>query len=192
MTKVLCILGSPRKGGNTETMAKRFLDAAQAKGAQVETFRLYDLAYRGCVACLGCKKHAEACVLRDDLTPVLTGIAAADVVVLAAPVYFGQVPGPVKCLIDRMYSFFAWSQEPGRLYVSRLAPGKHFVFVTSQGSPDPATFNMYLDYAPFLGGGWFGFETHLLRAVGKSKPGEVAQDAALMARAEALAREIVP
>jgi len=188
--KVVCVLGSPRRKGNTETIADRYLEAARECGAQVETFRLYDLNYQGCVACLGCKR-AEACVLQDDLTPVLEAIAAADVFVLAAPVYFGQVPGPVKCLIDRMYSFFAYARDAKKIYTSRLAPGKHLVFVTSQGSADPETFDMFPDYAKFFGEGWFGFTTHLLRAVGKNKPGETAQDEALMAQAAELARETV-
>jgi multimeric flavodoxin WrbA len=190
MKKVVCVLGSPRKGGNSTTIAEKFLETAKSLGAEAEVFSLYSLAFKGCVACMACKSKAEECVLRDDLTPVLNAIREADVVVFANPVYFGQVPGPTKCLIDRMYSFFkpTYRTEPGR---SRLEPGKKLVFIATQGYPGPELFDMFRDYETFLGPEWFGFETHLIRGLGLTMPSDAAENSELLASAECLAKELL-
>ena len=55
MKKVVCVLGSPTANGNSETIARRFLETAESLGAVTETFFLHDLCFSGCHACMGCK-----------------------------------------------------------------------------------------------------------------------------------------
>jgi multimeric flavodoxin WrbA len=149
------------------------------------------MAYSGCIACMGCKKTSEECVLRDDLTDALRAMREADILIIASPVYFGQITGPLKCAMDRMYSHMAPTYLSGGP-ISRLAPGKHCLIVLTQGAPDPNAFaDVFPGLAHFLGPDWFGYHMHLLRAVGMAAPGAAAEDAELMAQAEALAQELV-
>lgn len=100
MIKVLGIAGSPRRSGNTETLLDRFLAGAQSGGAEVEKIIAAHLQVHGCRACDGCWGDGQ-CVIKDDLQEVEAKLVAADVIVLAAPLFFWGLPAQVKALIDR-------------------------------------------------------------------------------------------
>lgn len=100
MIKVVGIAGSPRRGGNTETLLERFLAGAQSAGAEVEKVVAGQLQIHGCTACNGCWGDGQ-CVIADDLQAVEAKLIAADVIVLAAPLFFWGLPAQVKALIDR-------------------------------------------------------------------------------------------
>lgn len=191
MKKIVCLLGSPRPKGNSQIIANKIAEAAGALGATAEFIPLYQLDYKGCIACLGCKKTADECVLRDDLTDVLRKVREADILIVASPVYFGGLPGPLKSVIDRMYSFLNPTYLQGH-DVSRLAPGKKCVFILTQGQGEPEAFaDVFTPYQGFFGPGWFGYEMHLIRGLGMSVPGAAAENAALMAEAEELGRKLM-
>jgi multimeric flavodoxin WrbA len=183
--KIVAVLGSPRPQGNSSTLAHRFLEAARERGAETQEFNVQQMAFQGCQACAACKTKSEACIVEDDATPVLAAIQAADVLVLASPVYFGDLSGRLKCFFDRTYSFF----NPD--FTSRVPPGKQAVLILTQGQPDAGQYaDIFPRYERFLK--WFGFaRVHLLRATGVSAPGEVKKQTALMDQAAALARELV-
>ena len=188
MKKIACVLGSPRKGGNTEVIANKILETAGELGATCKTFRLYDMTFKGCVACLACKKTTDFCVLKDDLTPLLEAVREADGLIVASPIYFGDITGPTKTFIDRLY----WCLGPDYLtghHTPRLAAGKKCVFVLSQGAPDEAAFaDVFPKYERFFSPPWFGYETHLIRGTGLRVAGEAAQRQDLMQRAMELGR----
>lgn len=73
--KVYAINGSPRKSWNTAMLLENALKGAAAQGAETELIHLYDLNFKGCTSCFGCKlkggKSYGKCAMRDDLTPVL-------------------------------------------------------------------------------------------------------------------------
>lgn len=98
--RVLGIAGSPRRGGNTETLLDRFLAGAAGAGAEVEKIVVSHLNLRGCIGCDTCWA-ADQCALEDDFTQVNRKLIESDVVALAAPLYFLHVPAQVKALIDR-------------------------------------------------------------------------------------------
>ena len=104
---VIAINGSPRKKGNSAAMLEAAVKGAVENGASVERIDLFDLNYKGCVSCFGCKLLGGAsfgkCAQRDELTPVLDKILAADVVLLATPLYFGEVPGAVRNRFERIW-----------------------------------------------------------------------------------------
>lgn len=162
--KIVSLLGSPRSNGNSATIANHLMKTAANLGAETQSFELNRLTYRGCQACYACKKGREDCVLNDDLTEVLSAVAAADVVVLATPVYYGDITAQLKGFIDRTYSYlvpdYLTNPQP-----SRLSP-KKLVFVLTQGHPDEALFaDIYPRYEQFLK--WMGFnEISLVRACG--------------------------
>ena len=101
---VIAINGSPRKKGNSAAMMEAAVKGAVENGASVERIDLFDLNYKGCVSCFGCKllggPSFGKCAQRDELTPVLDKILAAEVVLLATPLYFGEVPGAVRNLFE--------------------------------------------------------------------------------------------
>ena len=103
--KVIAINGSPRKGWNTDTLLQKALEGAASAGAETEMVHLYDLSFRGCVSCMACKLRKEPrpcrCVQRDDLTPVLERLHAAEAVILGSPVYFSEVTGEMRSFIER-------------------------------------------------------------------------------------------
>ena len=137
--KITCLLGSPRHDGNSAIIANRFIETAVSLGAETRTFHLNRLAYRGCQGCCKCKTGLDACSLKDDLTEVLEAVKKADVVLLATPVYYGDVPGQVKCFIDRTFSYLVpdYLTNPKS---SRVPPGKKLVFIVTQGAPDGGMF----------------------------------------------------
>jgi len=99
-TKVLGIAGSPRRAGNTDTLLDLFLSAAESAGAEVEKVIAAKLNIAGCLACNGCWEDGR-CIVRDDWQWLYEELIAADVIALAAPLQFWNVPAPVKALIDR-------------------------------------------------------------------------------------------
>ncbi len=104
---VIAINGSPRKNGNSAAMLDAAIKGALENSAVVERIDLFDLNYKGCVSCFGCKllggPSYGRCAQRDGLTEVLDKILAADVLLLATPLYFGEVPGAVRNLIERLW-----------------------------------------------------------------------------------------
>lgn len=65
--KVLCVQGSPRKQGNSATIARRFLKVAEDRGATTETYILNELDFKPCQACYACKTKLDRCALNDDI-----------------------------------------------------------------------------------------------------------------------------
>ncbi|HLO26466.1 MAG TPA: flavodoxin family protein [Geobacteraceae bacterium] len=188
--KIVCLLGSPRSGGNSSAIAHRFLDTAASLGAATRTFELNRLNYRGCQGCYACKTRLDRCILDDDLAEVLRSVQEADVLVLATPVYYGDVTGQLKCFIDRTFSYlvpnYVANPQP-----SRLTPGKKLVFVLSQGNPDEKLFaDIFPRYANFFK--WLGFtESRLVRACGIGPATVDAVPEAALNNAEETARKII-
>ncbi len=179
--KVLSIVGSPRKASCSAALADAVCHALAARGAQIETVRLATLSYRGCVACMACKRTHEECVVQDDLTDVLAAVRACDVLILSTPVYFGEVTAQLKGFIDRSFSFLVpdFYDNPVK---SRLTPGKKLIFIQTQGHPDPGVFgDIFPRYEFFLK--WYGFDAlQLLRVCGTEEPAEVVQRAEVRQR----------
>ena len=97
---VLILSSSPRKGGNSETLAAAFAKGAQEAGNQVETVYLREKQYGFCKGCLACQKLGH-CVIKDDAVEIVTKMHDADVLVFATPVYYYCVSGQLKTILDR-------------------------------------------------------------------------------------------
>lgn len=98
--KVLAFQGSPRIGGNTDTLLKAFLEGARGAGAEVEKYDLYRLEFSPCIECGGCDETGE-CVLEDDLTPLYPKLFEAVVIVLASPIFFYNLSSRTQALVER-------------------------------------------------------------------------------------------
>ena len=103
---VLIFSASPRKHGNSDLLCDRFMAGAKAVGHNAEKIFLRDKKINYCLACDGCRKNGGACVQEDDMAGILDKIIAADVLVMATPVYFYTMDAQMKTLIDRTYAKF--------------------------------------------------------------------------------------
>lgn len=187
--KIVTLLGSPRTKGNSAAIANRFTQTAAKLGAETRSFELNRLSYRGCQGCYACKNGLDHCVLKDDLAEVLNAVQEADVVLLASPVYYGDVAAQLKGFIDRSYSYlksdYLTNPQP-----SRLEP-KKLVFVLTQGNPDETLFaDVFPRYDGFLK--WMGFvDTRLIRACGIGPSSVDAAPEHILQQAEECARSLM-
>ena len=104
--KTVILNGSPRKNWNTALMLKEAKRGAESVGAETEYIDLFDLNYTGCRSCMACKrKDGERCKCfwKDDLSPVIDRIFAADALIIGSPIYLGDVTSQVHGLIERLH-----------------------------------------------------------------------------------------
>jgi multimeric flavodoxin WrbA len=183
--KIVAVLGSPRPKGNSALMAEAFLNTARERGADTEVYLLNQMNIKGCQHCGKCKIDSEMCVVEDDLKPVYDSILGADILVLASPVYFGDLSAQLKCFWDRTYSWF----NPD--FSSRLAPGKKSVMFLAQGDPEEEMFDdIHPRYERWLK--MFGFiDNFVVRAVGVRDAGDVKGKPEPLDQAKKLAQELV-
>lgn len=104
--KVLVLSASPRRGGNSDLLCDQFVLGAEESGNQVEKIFLREKEINYCLACDACQGNGGNCVQEDDMAEILDKIIAADVIVMATPVYFYTMNGQIKTLIDRTYSSY--------------------------------------------------------------------------------------
>lgn len=100
MKKVLIISTSPRKGGNSETLADAFAKGATEAGNEIEKITLYDKQIGFCKGCLACQ-HTQRCVIHDDADTIAQKMLKADVIVFATPIYYYEMCGQMKTMLDR-------------------------------------------------------------------------------------------
>ncbi len=102
--KILGVSGSPRKGGNTDTLIKLALDQMADQGFETDMVSLADRPVRGCTACMVCRDNGlDDCVLGD---PAFEGMVQkfveADGILIGSPVYFGSATPETMALLDRV------------------------------------------------------------------------------------------
>lgn len=106
MKKVLIISTSLRKDSNSEYLAKEFERGAKAAGNETELITLAHKKIEFCIGCLACQR-TQQCVIRDDTIEIADKIKNADVVVFATPIYYYEMCGQMKTLLDRMNPLFS-------------------------------------------------------------------------------------
>lgn len=130
--KILIISASPKPAGNTETLVGWFREAACACGAEVEIVHAALLGYKalGCTSCRACQKRkAYGCVIPDEASRVLAKMAAADVIVMATPLYFFGPSAQLKLIFDRMFSLYKWDNRAGTM--KTILANKQLVLLAS-------------------------------------------------------------
>lgn len=107
MTKnVLIISTSMRKNSNSEGLANAFLEGARDGGNTVEKISLSDKKIGFCKGCLACQK-TKKCIINDDANSIAEKMCKADVIVFATPIYYYEMSGQMKTLLDRANSLFS-------------------------------------------------------------------------------------
>ena len=105
MKRVVVISTSLRPGSNSNAMAEKFAEGARAAGNEVEFISLRGKEIRFCTGCLSCQKMS-ACVIKDDVPAIMERVLNADVVCWATPIYYYEMSGQMKTLIDRMNAMY--------------------------------------------------------------------------------------
>ncbi len=174
---VVVINGSPRKDGNSTTLAEAVAAGAVAAGAvALPTVHLEQLRFRGCQNCGGCD-HSGACVLQDDLAPVYTALMCARFWVFASPIYFDTISGQLKLFYDRLFCFTKRKLKQPRTAV--------FAIAYEAGRNDGYTTNMGV-YQSYLK--WFGefSQSEVIAAANMARKGDINKCPDLLDAARAL------
>ena len=101
--RVLGIVCSPRKGGNTEILVGEALAAAREAGVETELFLVADKNIAPCDGCGACEEN-NICKIKDDMQELYQKLLEADGIIFGTPVYFSNVSAQAKAIIDRTYS----------------------------------------------------------------------------------------
>ena len=101
MKNVLILSSSPRRGGNSDTLCDEFMQGAIESGHRVEKVFLRDKTIHPCTGCGVCSQYKKPCPQKDDAAEIIGKMLAADVIVMATPVYFYAMSAQMKTLIDR-------------------------------------------------------------------------------------------
>ncbi len=144
--KVVGIIGSPRKGMNTDTLVTKALEGAQSAGAETEEIYLNDLEIRPCQACKNFPAP-DYCFFHDGMDKVYDVMVNADAFVIGAPAYFGSFSAQLKLMIDRSNCLAEMVELPdGKLtFKSRLKKRKKGIFIwvaNISKDPEPALVSM--------------------------------------------------
>ena len=136
--KMLVVLGSPRKGGNGETLARKVAEAVEHGGGTVEYIRLNNLNLRPCQGCGGCDKTGK-CVVKDDMIPLFQTVDEADRILLVSPVYFYGLSAQCKIFGDRMQA--RWARKYLLKERFRQGEGRRGYLISTAATKGPKIFD---------------------------------------------------
>lgn len=181
--KVLAVVGSPRKGGNTDVLVDQMIKGAAGAGAAVEKIYLNDMRITPCQACYACKKK-PGCVIQDDMQKLYPKLLAADAVLFGTPVYWWTVSAQTKLFLDRWFALLDAKY-------SSLVRGKRTAIAVVCQDPDTAAMtdpivHMFKEGMEFIGVDYVGEVT-----ASCDEKGEVARNEKAMSAALALGRRVV-
>ncbi len=115
---MMIIYGSPRKHGNSATIAKEFAEEAK-NSYSVEPIYLQDLALQGCRGCTWCKANGK-CIIDDGMNDICENIPKTDALCFVSPVYWWGISAQLKTFLDRLYQM-----------ESRALKGKKFFLIVT-------------------------------------------------------------
>ena len=130
---VLAILGSPHTNGTTAAMLNLAVHKAEQAGYAVTKINLYEKELSFCTGCRICM-DTHICVQKDDIQEIALLLHKSQLVILAAPVYWANVPAPVKNLFDRL---LGTAMEETDTFPKPRLRGKQYMILTSCNTPAP-------------------------------------------------------
>lgn len=120
MKKVIVISTSLRAGSNSDMLADKFIEGALVAGNEVEKITLSGKSIGFCKGCLACQKLGK-CVIDDDANAIMQKVLEADVVCWATPIYYYEMSGQMKVLIDRMNAMYSLDYKFRDVYMLTTA-----------------------------------------------------------------------
>ena len=134
MTKIMTVLlGSPRAGGNTETIAKALAAGAAEKGYEIRKVRLAAMNLKGCLDCRKCWSSGTPCIQKDDMGKVHKDIEDASIIVFVSPLYYYSWSAQIKPVWDRLLPY-------GMPNAKRTLDGKDVILVSAAGDQEDGLF----------------------------------------------------
>ncbi len=187
--KVLAVVGSPRKAGNTDILVEEFLQGAEERGAEARKIYLNDLKVGCCQACGHCStaKPWDGCAMKDDMIAVHEALNWCDAFVVATPIHFFGPSSQTHVFIDRLLCLVR-SDDGGRKHVLR---GKGFGLIMVFGGQEPLSAGAMNAYAVFRDIATF-FGLKLVGVVYGSAMdwGEIIKNDTVLAQARELGRKM--
>jgi multimeric flavodoxin WrbA len=111
--KVLVLLGSPRKNGNSAILAGEIAAGAESAGAVVESLFIQGMEIKACQACWSCQKpESKGCVIKDDMQEIFPKLIEADSWVIATPVHWFNMSTQTKLWVDRCFALPKYGDNP--------------------------------------------------------------------------------
>jgi multimeric flavodoxin WrbA len=128
--KVLVLLGSPRKKGNSAILADQIAKGAKSEKAKVKTIFLHGEKIAPCKACMYCKKKgSRSCSVKDAMQEIYLALLESDAWVIASPVYNFTMSAQIKIFMERCYALPAYRGNPYK--------GKKIAIAMAYGGEDP-------------------------------------------------------
>jgi multimeric flavodoxin WrbA len=186
--KILVLLSSPRKKGNSATLANEIIRGAESEGANVETIRLHGMDISPCQACYACqKKDSKGCAIDDEMQTIYPKLQEHDTWVIASPVYWFTMTAQAKLFMDRCFAFPAYSKKS----LETAFVDKRIGIAMSYGDTDPFNsgcvnaLRTFQDAFNYVGAKIIGM------VYGSSEaPGEIKLNIELMAQADNLGKKL--
>ena len=120
MKRVIVISTSLRRGSNSDMLADKFVEGANAAGNDVEKISLVGKEIRFCKGCFACQKLGR-CVIKDDVNDIMAKVLEADVVCWATPIYYYEMSGQMKTLLDRLNPLYPSDYKFRNVYMLSTA-----------------------------------------------------------------------
>lgn len=174
--KVLGVVCSLRKGGNTEILVKLALASAREVGAETELLTMFRKQIAPCDGCYTCSESG-ICHIKDDMDEWLVKFEEAQVIIFGTPVFFWSLPGQAKVLMDRLYPLYTTGKLTNKV-------GAVIAVASSTGQVNVwQTYNNFFCAAHMLA-------ADAVYAFGREK-GDVRRDRHAIAAAKELGRQVV-
>ena len=182
--KILVLLGSPRKKGNSTTLAHKIIAGAEAAGATVESIYLHGQDIAPCHACYGClKPDSKSCVIDDDMQSIYPKLIDADAWVIASPVYWFTMSAQTKLFMDRCFALY--NNNEGTFADKEIAIAMSYEDADPFVSGCANALRTFQDMFAYVGSNIVGM------VYGRAdKPGEIKSNQTLMEQAEALGEKL--
>ena len=128
--KVLGIVGSTRKNGNTAYLVRQALHEIESNEVETELIYLSDYNIAGCTGCEGCK-YTYKCVIMDDMQKIYPLIMNSDAIILGSPTYFYNITAVMKAFIERLYCFQIFAEDDRSVWssINEALGGKYAVVI---------------------------------------------------------------
>jgi len=183
--KIVIVMGSPRKNGNSATLAHRVAEGAADGGAEVQSFYLHEMDIKPCTACDVCREDTSTdCNINDDMEQLYPKLRQADALVIASPIYWFTVSAQTKLFMDRLY---ALGGPQGN-----ALKGKRIGIIVTYGDTDPFNsgavnaLRTFQDAFAYIG-------SHIVDMVygSASEAGEIKNNRGLMEKAYVMGKQLV-
>lgn len=185
--RVLVLLGSPRKKGNSTILARQITKGAESMGAKVETIYLNGMDISPCQGCYYCQQEKRpGCAVDDDMQSVYPKLLESDAWVIASPVYWFSMSAQTKIFMDRCFAMFRDTPEQSPFFNKRIAIAMSYGDSDAFNSGCVNALRSFQDAYNYVGARIVGM------VYGSAeKPGEIMSNQGLMQQAEELGKKLV-